>query len=166
MKNDLTAEELRNRLYYNPISGDLSWIDGPRAGRMSGCLCKTTGYIHIKLNQYQYLAHRLAWLHHYGEWPIGWLDHRDRNRSNNSIDNLRECTPTQNHANAGNKSSNSSGFKGVSFDMRRGKFRADIRIGGKKKTLGYFHDPVAASRHYKMAAISAHGEFALVGEGN
>ena len=165
MKGDLTAAQLRSRLSYNPVSGDLRWLNGPRAGKVAGCVCRSTGYVHIKLNGYQYLAHRLAWLHHYGEWPAGECDHRDRKRSNNAVANLRECTPTQNRANAKLKTTNSSGFKGVCFDKRVSKYRAEIMVGGKKKWLGYFQDSADASLAYQAAAIAVHGEFALVGEG-
>lgn len=165
MKNDLTADELRDRLFYNPMSGDFIWMNGPRAGRRAGCLCKSTGYIHIKLNGFQYLAHRLAWLYEYDEWPKGECDHRNLQRAENWIDNLRDATPTQNRANSGMKSSNTSGFKGVIYDRRRKKFRADIRVTGKKRTLGHFETAEAASVAYQAAYSRTHGEFApLVGK--
>lgn len=164
MKDDLTADDLRRRLSYDPASGQLRWLDGARAGKVAGCICSSSGYVHVKLNRYQYLAHRLAWLHYYGEWPRGECDHRDRDRANNSIANLRACSRSQNRANTGVKSTNTSGFKGVSFNKRAGKFRADIRVGSQRKTLGYFSNPVEAARHYQAAALIAHGEFAVVGE--
>jgi hypothetical protein len=161
VKDDLTAAELRRRLSYNPVSGQLHWLNGPRAGKIAGCVCESTGYVHVKLNGFQYLAHRLAWLHHYGEWPEGECDHRNRRRSENWIANLRDSTPTQNRANAGIRSTNTTGFKGVCFDRRREKYRADIRVAGRQRTLGYFDEPELAAAAYATAAFAAHGEFAL-----
>ena len=165
MKDDLTPAELLSRLSYNPVSGVLRWLNGPRAGKVAGCICESTGYIHVKLNGFQYLAHRLAWLHHYGEWPKGECDHRNRRRAENWITNLRECTPTQNRANAGIRSTNTTGLKGVCFDKRSKKYRADIRTDGQRRTLGYFDNAHHAAAAYSSAALAAHGEFAaLVGE--
>lgn len=159
MKTNLTATELRKLISYNPETGDMFWLGGPRLGKAAGCVSPTTRYIHIKLNQHQYLAHRLAWLHQYGCWPNAEIDHRDLCRSNNAIANLREATPSQNRTNTGLRSTNTTGFKGVSFNKPSKKYRADIRIKGRRTTLGYFDNALDASRCYEAAAFVAHGEF-------
>jgi hypothetical protein len=46
-----------------------------------------------------YYAHRLAWLWWFGEWPEGGLDHINRIRNDNRIDNLREATRSENQRN-------------------------------------------------------------------
>jgi hypothetical protein len=159
MKTDLTAAELKTYLHYEPLTGQFTWLVGARAGRIAGCLSPTTRYIHVKLKQYQYLAHRLAWLYCHGTWPASEIDHIDRCRSNNVLANLREATPSQNRRNGGFRSSNTSGMRGVYFDKRSGKYRADIKFDGKQTTLGHFDSIEEASRCYEAAAQRAFGEF-------
>ena len=57
------------------------------------------------------LCHRLAWFMYYGELP-STIDHVDRDRSNNSICNLRSCSRSQNGANRGAGSNSKLGVKG------------------------------------------------------
>jgi hypothetical protein len=57
---------------------------------------------------------------------------------------------------------NISGFKGVSWWGRTGKWRARISIDGKSKTLGYFNSPERAFIAYMMAAWKHFDDFANV----
>jgi hypothetical protein len=114
-------------------------------------------YRRITINGVSYAEHRLAWFYVFGKWP-GELDHIDRVKYHNSIDNLREATGSQNMANMGLRLDNRTGIKGV--DLHRGKFRAQIRRGGRKITLGSYPTPEEASRIYQAACIDLHGEFA------
>lgn len=63
--------------------------------------------------------------------------------------------------NRGRFKSNTSGYKGVSFDNRMGMFRARVSINGKRIHLGY-RDEAEDAYHdlYVPAAIKHHGEFA------
>jgi hypothetical protein len=54
---------------------------------------------------------------------------------------------------------NTSGFKGVSFDARRRKWRATIKVGNRQKWLGYHASPEDAHEAYKQAARENFGEF-------
>jgi hypothetical protein len=89
------------------------------------------------------------------------VDHRNRDRLDNRRSNLRTATRSQQGVNAP-KHPGSSGLRGVSWDKRKRKWRADIRTNGKKRTLGYFDDRVAASRAYDWAALEAYGEFSIL----
>ncbi len=44
--------------------------------------------------------------------------------------------------------SNTSGFRGVSFDKERNKFKASIRVNGKEKTLGRYKTDIEAAKAY------------------
>jgi AP2 domain len=90
------------------------------------------------------------------------VDHRDRIGLNNQRLNLRLASSNENARNTGMRSHNKSGFKGVSWDKRKGKFQAQIRVNGKTISLGYFHADciLDAARAYNEAAIRLHGEFA------
>lgn len=79
-------EYLKSILTYNPISGDIS-----RKGKSIGYINKK-GYKCIYLHRKEYKAHRIAWLLHYGCFPDGEIDHKDGDRCNNSINNLRTAS--------------------------------------------------------------------------
>ena len=55
------------------------------------------------------------------------------------------------HANPRLRSPQSSSYRGVSWDNRGKKWRADIRVDGKKKWLGNFAGEVVAARAYDAA---------------
>lgn len=91
-------------------------------------------------------------------------DHRDRDQLNNQRDNLRPCTRTQNLMNRGLLTSNTTGYKGVSFTSREGKYRAYINYEQKQKHLGYFDCPIEAAKAYNRAAKRFYGEFARLND--
>jgi hypothetical protein len=87
------------------------------------------------------------------------IDHANGNGLDNQRSNLRAATGSQNKANNG-RYFGSSGFKGVYWRERDKRWHAQIRVGGKGITIGYFHDEVVAARAYDDAAREAFGEFA------
>lgn len=91
------------------------------------------------------------------------VDHRDRCTLNNQRSNLRICTRSQNVQNAGVRSDNRSGFKGVYPCY--GKWRSQIRLNGKPKYLGSFPTAFQAALAYDSAAVERFGEFALTNRG-
>jgi hypothetical protein len=86
-------------------------------------------------------------------------DHINRNTLDNRRSNLRLATPQQNQQNKGVQRNNTSGFKGVSRQKRSGKWKAEIKSGGKKIWLGEFDSPEEAYVAYCKAAKELHGEF-------
>jgi hypothetical protein len=93
-----------------------------------------------------------------GQWPLGELDHKDRNRHNNAWNNLREATRSQNVANSF-RLRNATGFPGV---KRRpnGRFVASISHQKRRHWLGSFATAEEAQIAYQAAAIKYFGEFA------
>ncbi|MGY5366529.1 HNH endonuclease signature motif containing protein [Enterobacter oligotrophicus] len=146
----LNLDRLYELLSYNPHTGEFTWISSPRnkniagkkAGTINGC-----GYIQVQIDGHRYLAHRLAWFYMYGKWPSKHIDHLSRVRTDNRICNLRDVDSRENH---NNRSNNSSGFPGVSWNPDRSKWRAHIRIDGKLKSLGGFDSPERASIAYRL----------------
>lgn len=162
-RTNLTAARLREVLSYNPDTGEFRWREqlGPRSvvGAIAGAMVGE-GYWEIQIEGRCYKAHRLAWLHVHGVWPPARLDHKDTIRHHNWIDNLRLATNSQNCGNGKRRKTNTSGYKGVSFDKKEGKWRATIYLNYKQMFLGYFETPEAAHAAYVAKAKELFGEFA------
>lgn len=84
------------------------------------------------------------------------VDHKDGNGLNNTRANLRLATQSQNLCNRVAE----SGYKGVGFQKRNGKWRARIKINRKEIYIGEFASAEDAARAYDVAALKHHGEFA------
>ena len=98
----ITQEYLKSILHYNENTGIFTWIykisDKITIGQKAGCL-HHTGYNMIQINKKMYLSHRLAYLYYYGNLPK-MIDHIDRNRNNNKINNLRPTNYKENRLNS------------------------------------------------------------------
>ena len=92
----------------------------------------------------------------------GWrfVDHINGDGLDNRRANLRPANHATNGRNVGKPSSNTSGFKGVTWDRRARKWRAQIMTDGRNRWLGNFTDPREAARAYDIGAIELHREFA------
>lgn len=88
------------------------------------------------------------------------VDHRNLNTLDNTVGNLRAATRSANLCNRGKMRSNQTGAKGVSWDKRSERFRADITVNGRQITLGRFSNREDAADAYAVAAVKYHGEFA------
>lgn len=136
----ITAENIHKYLHYDPETGAFHWINQntKRIGRRLDYTCKD-GYVIIDINGYVYSAHRLAWLYVHGYLPENWIDHINRNPSDNRIANLREASPQCNARNTGNPKNNTSGVKGVNQN-ESGSWTASIKVSGKSIYLGTFRN--------------------------
>lgn len=157
-------EQLKTVLRYEPEKGLFYWIvdqnSRAMAGSVAGSVRKATGYVKIVAFKKYYAAHRLAWAFVHGYWP-SIIDHKDRNRSNNAIANLRECTSSQNAANRDFSSTNTSGYRGVVLIKSCKKWQAQACVAGKNFYLGVFETPEAASQRYEEFCSEVRGEFHL-----
>lgn len=115
-----------------------------------------------KKNQSTVLLHR-AILEHMGVDLTGKnVDHIDRDPTNNTRENLRAGTQSQNCANQGKSVGKSSRYKGVSWDKTYQRWSSQIRLDGKLAQLGRFDSEHEAALVYNVAALKQWGEFALV----
>lgn len=149
-------KELRAKYIYDPATGRFDWRD--EAGFVAG-----NGYRYLKVGAKKKLAHRMAWLYHFGAEPDGLVDHINGNRLDNRIENLRIATFSQNAANAKLHVHNTSGLKGASWMPKRGKWQATITVQNKQLNLGYYKTKEEAHDAYMRAAEKHQGEFAHSG---
>lgn len=89
-------------------------------------------------------------------------DHINGNRLDNRQENLRICTASENQQNKRAVGAGASGYKGVDYCWQAGKWRARIRVNGKRLHLGYFLTARAAAEAYDAAALRYFGEFAKI----
>lgn len=156
----LTAERLRELLHYDPATGifirRVARTNAP-AGSVAGSK-HSGGYLTIWIDGRARKLHRLAWLYVYGHWPAQQIDHRDGDRSNNRIANLREANRSQNSQNIKCAYSNnkSSGLLGVYWHRQAQKWQAKIQIDGRSKSLGLYDNPSIAHMHYLNAKVRLH----------
>jgi len=88
------------------------------------------------------------------------VDHKIHNTLDNRKANLRLCTSAENHHNREKRKAGSSGRKGVYWNKRARKWRAQIRYKGQCSHLGYYTYEDDAARAYDEAAKKYFGEFA------
>jgi hypothetical protein len=160
MKSDLSAQTVRHLLSYDKDTGKLRWKN-PHFDYMTGSEAGTfdaDGYRAVSIGRSLYRAHRLIWLHVYGKWPDGVIDHINGNPGDNRIENLRDVTQRVNCENRRRPSSRkkAAGSIGVSWVASRGKWMASIYVGGKTKTLGRFATEESAAAAYSAAKRLLH----------
>lgn len=90
------------------------------------------------------------------------VDHKNHDTLDNQRENLRMCSQQQNLQNSRKRKDNTSGFKGVGFHKRTGKWRARIVVGGLQKEIGEFETAIKAAEVYDQQAERYHGEFAVL----
>lgn len=175
------AETLNSLLDLNAATGELRWRARPcscfpsyRAcrvwnarftGQRAGSVNKGTGRRIIRLFDQAFLASRVIFTMANGRDPgLLFVDHKNRNESDDRPDNLRTATQAQNAINRDAKSKAASGIRGVKIDPRNAsQFVAQIVFRKRQKYLGAFKTPEEAQAAYDRAAAELYGEFASGG---
>jgi HNH endonuclease len=153
----LTHERLLHLIDYDPQTGVFCWKNcyfkswrGKKAGSING-----EGYVHIKIDQRNYQAHRLAWFFVRGEWPRQEIDHVNALKADNRFSNLRESTHGENQQNVTRaQRNNRSGYLGVAIS--NGGFVATIYADGRRHHLGRFNSAEDAHDTYLRAKAKMH----------
>lgn len=159
----LTQKRLKEVCDYDPNTGSLLWkepgkkrVVGERVGSLG-----SHGYLETSIDYHRCLVHRLVWLWHHGEFPAEHTDHINHDRVDNRIENLRSVTNRQNNFNQRKRiKRTSSRYKGVSWNTRRRKWKAAIKLGNKHLTIGYYASEFEAALKYNQVATEYYGPYA------
>lgn len=144
--DDEDFEEVNQFKWYANKIGSIFYA--ARAIRIGGRL------IHIRMHRY--LLNALS-----GQET----DHRNHNGLDNRRENIRTCSHAENSRNKQNCRGGSSKFKGVYWDKKNRKWKAQIMSDGRCLNLGRFVGEVDAAKIYDKAAMKFFGEFAFLNFG-
>jgi HNH endonuclease/AP2 domain len=154
---DIPIWFLRECFILDPETGALTWLTRPRehfasagawatwnkrfTGKPAGAP-NDKGYLKVQLtfdgHERCLGAHRIVFALANGRWPTEQIDHANGVKAGDGIGNLREASNAENQQNIALPSTNRSGFKGVHWHKRHGKWAANITVGGRQVSLGHF----------------------------
>ena len=127
-------------------------IYGPN-GKQRDCFDKVLGYHRINFRvggeRYFVMSHRFIYWYFNGEIP-NIIDHKNRQKLDNSPSNLRSVTQAENQQNRLDR-------KGYTFVKRLKKFMSSISTNKKRMILGYFTNEEDARQAYLDAKVKYHG---------
>lgn len=171
----LDPKEVQRLIKYDPATGRLEWrertpddFEGAseiiRAGLASRfnkihagkpALSSSSGrrYLGGTIKGRSMMAHTAAWVCYRGCYPSSEIDHIDRDKENNRIENLRDVSNSDNKRNRGMMRSNTSGVTGVRFVKKDNSWVSRIGENGEHKYLGSFKSFEEAVRARKEAEI-------------
>lgn len=183
--SDISPEELRDLLRYEPLTGLLFWLVRPvsmfrdttsrtakhscnnwnsrHAGKRAFSSVNGNGYFQGSIYDKKYQAHRVIWAMETGAWPVKQIDHEDHDGQNNRFGNLESVTQLANSRNMSKSLANTSGFTGVYRNKKLKGWRAMIMVDGVSIHLGGFKrksDAIAARQaaNIKYNFHANHGE--------
>lgn len=111
----------------------------------------SNGYCTVWFKGRRVYYHRTIWVLVNGSIPAGFMiDHRDGNKVNSNINNLRLITNRENQQNM-HKHREDGALPGVSWHRKTSKWKAQIKVEGKGIFLGYFDSQFAAFDAYIRA---------------
>lgn len=166
-------EVLESLLSYSPETGELRWRHRPLdaftgeaaarswntrfGGSVAGC--DRRGRITVSIHGHKYPASRIAWVMGGNPMPPDdiHIDHINRDKKDDRLCNLRECTHSENQMNRAVDKRSPSGVKGVT--RNRNSWRVVIVASGRKIYVGQFKRKCEAASASAKASLRYHGRF-------
>lgn len=145
---ELTQALLKELVSYDPDTGLFTRLTGQNKGKEAGYLTED-GYINVEILGVTYPAHRLAWFYMHGKWPKADIDHKDRQRTNNIFDNLRDVSRSDNLFNRGMMKNNTSGVRNVYWSKKRKKWVVNRNENNKRIYVAAFDSLEEAAEEAK-----------------
>lgn len=152
---EITLDVVRRLVRYDAKEGKLYWLKNTGGKGFADSECgyiADSGYRMMGFAGIEVRAHRIVWLLEHGAFPAEDLviDHINRNRSDNRIENLRAVPQVLNAHNIVKAKKNSTtGLLGVHRNKKR--FSAGLYVDHKPKHLGTFDTPEQAHAAYVEA---------------
>lgn len=173
---DLDLEFLQECLLYNSDTGEFTWKKRPdhhfktpaaagtfntsNAGKIAGWIC--LGYRIIGITRcgirHEVRAHRLAFMIS-GKKVPKYIDHINRDRSDNRLCNLRAANEVDNSANCSAKKNGTSKFLGVYWENFAQRWKWKVIKNYKTAKANYRKDEIEAAKMYDKCAPMFHGRF-------
>ena len=130
--------------YENYVVSSFGKIKNTKTARILKAGLSSHGYLTVVLCEdglakKSYYVHRLvanAFINNPNDKLC--VDHKDNNKTNNNISNLRFATAKQNSQNRKLSSRNTSNVKGVTWKKSHKKWQARIKIDGIQIHIGYY----------------------------
>lgn len=147
---------------FEDVGTTIRWRDNGDWRRSGEVTCTDgRGYLTVKFNGRQYNVHRLLWIMRNGPIPDGMqIDHINADKTDNTPENMRLVSHTENMWNRRGNRNNTSGVKGVTWHKKLGKWQASISIGGKGCYLGVYESVEDAARAVRAKRAELHGPYA------
>ena len=147
-KQNLTIEELKSQIKYDPLTGVIYRIARPRGSHspLGRITTKPTeaGYIRIRILGQKYMVHQLAHFYMTGTWAPQ-VDHQNRDRSDNRWENLESSSDSASRKNLSLRTNNNTGTTGVIWSESRQRYIVRITNNYKQVWLGQFKTLFAAT---------------------
>lgn len=162
----ISQEKLKERLRYEPDTGDWFWVDHPWFKSYAGCQVAgnrdSDGYARVSINNKNVKLHRLAFLFMLGELPPDEVDHINGDKTDNRWVNLRLAVRAENGQNIRDSGRNTSGVIGVNWSHSEQKWQVRVMAYGQRFSGGYFDDLDQAKAKRNRMVVELHQQFGVI----
>jgi len=133
---------LDDTLYWKSLNSNGRKRSAVYSDKPAGCI-SPRGYIQVRMGRDKFMAHRIIWAMHKGNWPKNGIDHINGDKTDNRIENMRECTQFRNSKNA-SKYPRREPWIATGVHRRGTRFSAHAQVNKVTHFIGIFNCHTAA----------------------